>query len=398
MKPSLSIGIFLLVTLLLSGCQQDSTSTPEQAGLAPEVSYIRVSASEYRFDTLMQGRVVASMMAEVRPQVSGIIKQRLFTEGDTVEEGQILYLIDPAPYEAAYNEAKADLSSARAVLQAAEVKHKRYANLVKVDGVSRQDADDARADYLEALADIEKYQAALETARINLEYTKVRAPISGHIGISSVTQGALVTAEQDTALATIRALDPVYVDMTKSSKELLKLRKLLKESGIKEGTASVSLILEDGSTYEHNGELKMQEIAVDASTGTVTLRAEFPNPDSLLLPGMFVRTRVNEAVDENAILVPQQGVYQSGSGEMYAYVITADNTIEKRDLEVAEASGNKWLIASGLSVGDRLLVEGSGKVRPGSEVRPVAVTIDENGVVTELPNQVTDTPSVQGGA
>lgn len=397
MKHPTWISGLLLVATFLSGCQQE-TAPAQAPGLAvPEVSYISVTTSEHSMDTQMQGRVVASLVAEVRPQVSGIIKQRLFTEGSTVEEGQLLYQIDPASYQAAYNEARANLNSAKAVVETARLKDQRYASLAKVEGVSQQDADDAHAEYLEAVAEVEKYQAALETARINLEYTKVKAPISGHIGISSVTQGALVTAEQETALATIRTLDPIHVDMVKSSKSLLTLKQMLQKQNIKEGTTSVSLTLEDGSEYPLNGELKMQEVAVDAATGSVTLRAEFPNPDGLLLPGMFVRTRVNDAVDEDAILVPQQGVYQSGSGGMYAYVIGSGNKIEKRILETVSAEGNQWVVASGLQAGDKLLVEGSSKVRPGIEVKPVEVQLDNNGTVVTLSEPAEATPSSQGG-
>ncbi len=396
MKYPLQISFLLLMAGLLAACQQDSAPAPTTA--IPEVSYIRVTSSEHSIETEMQGRVVASLSAEVRPQVTGIIKQRLFTEGSTVEEGQVLYQIDPATYQAAFNEAKANLNSARATVESARLKDERYASLARVEGVSQQDADDAHAAYLEAVANVEKYQAALETARIDLEYTKVKAPISGHIGISSVTPGALVTADQDTALATIRALDPIHVDMVKSSKALLKLRQMMRDEDVKAGATSVSLTLEDGSDYPLDGTLKMQEVAVDESTGTVTLRAEFPNPDGLLLPGMFVRTRVNDAVDENAILVPQQGVYQSGSGGMYAYVINAEDKIEKRDVVTVNAEGNRWVIASGLSVNDRLLVEGSGKVGPGSQVKPVEVQMDDNGMVVGLSEPAAeDTSSTQGG-
>jgi membrane fusion protein (multidrug efflux system) len=395
MKNSIFIGGLLLTAVALSGCQQASEQAPK--AMVPEVSYITVNTSTYKMETKMQARVVASRVAEVRPQVGGIIQKRLFTEGNTVEEGQLLYQIDPATYEAAYNEAKATLNSAKATVKTTKLKDERYANLVKIEGISQQDADDAHADYLEAQADIQMYEAALETARINLEFTKVKAPISGNIGISTVTQGALVTAEQTDELATIRTLDPIYVDMTRSSKELLKLRQMISKSGIKKGTANVSLVLEDGSIYSHEGQLKMQEVAVDTSTGAVILRAEFPNPEGLLLPGMFVRTQVNEALDENAILAPQQGIYQSGSGDMYAYIIGDDNKIERRTVETSNVSGNKWVVTSGLSVNDKLLVEGSGKVRPGSEVKPVEVEMNSDGDMVSVVGTNKDTTSMQGG-
>lgn len=402
MKTPVYMSGLLLVATLLSGCQQDSAPAPEAR--VPEVSYIEVTPSEYPIVTEMQGRVTASLSAEVRPQVGGILKSREFVEGDSVEAGQVLYQIDSASYQAAYNEARANLKSAQAVVASARLKDERYQSLLEIEGIAKQDADDAHADYLSALADVEKYKAALESARIDLEYTRIKAPISGRIGISSVTPGALVTADQDSALATIRTLDPIYVDMTKSSKELLKLRRMLESNGVEKSVAEVSLLLEDGTEYDQTGQLKMQEIAVDESTGSVTLRAEFPNPDGLLLPGMFVRTQVHEGIDKNAILVPQQGVYQSNSGGMYAYVIGVDNRIEKRDLETAAAAGNQWLVTSGLSVKDHLLVEGSGKVGPGSEVKPVAVQLDSQGAVVELSSSTEDgasapnDASTQGGA
>jgi len=386
------IGLLIIVSLL-SGCEEQS-STPSTARVT-EVSYINVTSTEHKIDTKLQGRVTASMVAEVRPQVSGIIQKRLFTEGQMVEQGQTLYQIDPETYEAAYNEAKDTLNSAKATVATAKLKDERYANLLKIEGVSQQDADDAHAAHLEAKANIEMYEAALETARINLEYTKVLAPISGRIGISTVTQGALVTAQQDTALATIRTLDPIYVDMTKNSKALLKLRKLMRENNIKEGTTDVALTLEDGSDYELAGELKMQEVAVDASTGAVTLRAEFSNPDGLLLPGMFVRATVSEAVDENAILVPQQGIYHEATGAAFAYVINQDNQVEKRIVETINAVGNKWLLDNGLSVNEKLLVEGSGKVAQGSTVKPVQVEMNSAGtMVTVVDSNATNVSSL----
>ncbi|GAA6184025.1 MULTISPECIES: efflux RND transporter periplasmic adaptor subunit [Alteromonadaceae] len=395
MKSSISIVGLLTVVTLLSGCQQESA--PPKTASVPVVSYVAVTTGEHKIDTKMQGRVVASSIAEVRPQVGGIVQQRLFNEGNTVEKGELLYQIDPATYQAAYNEAKANLNSAKASLETAKLKDERYANLLKFEGVSQQDADDVHATYLEAKANIEKYEAALASASINLEFTKVTAPISGHIGISNVTQGALVTAQQTTALATIRKLDPIYVDMTKSSKELLKLRQMLGSKGISEGTTEVSLTLEDGSEYDHKGQLKMQEVSVDASTGTVTLRAEFPNPNGLLLPGMFVRTQVNEAVNQHAILVPQQGIYHSATGEAYAYVIGENNLVEKRTVETVNAVENKWLISSGLSENDKLLVEGAGKVRPGSEVKPVLVEMTEQGTMITVVKQDQNSSSVQVG-
>ena len=373
MKDSMRIGGLLLLASLLAACQQGNT--PANKAMVPDVSYISVTTNVHKINHKMPARVVASQVAEVRPQVSGIVHQRLFEEGSMVKKGQLLYQINPAPFQSVYNEAKANLNSAKASLETATLKDKRYANLLGQKGISQQDADDARAAYLEAQANIEKYQAALETAAINLEFTKVKASISGHIGISNVTQGALVTAGQASPLATIHTLDPIYVDMKKSSAELLKLRTLLRSDNIKPGSTDVMLTLGDGSQYESLGQLKMQEVAVDTATGSITLRAEFSNPDNLLLPGMFVRTTVNEAIDEHAILVPQQGIYHNANGSAYAYIINDNNLIEKRSVETINAVDNNWLIASGLAVNDKLLVEGTVKVRPGSEVKPIEITL-----------------------
>jgi len=373
MKDSMRIGGLLLLASLLAACQQGNT--PTNKAMVPDVSYISVTTNVHKINHEMPARVVASQVAEVRPQVSGIVHQRLFEEGSMVKKGQLLYQINPAPFQSVYNEAKANLNSAKASLETATLKDKRYANLLGQKGISQQDADDARAAYLEAQANIEKYQAALKTAAINLEFTKVKASISGHIGISNVTQGALVTAGQASPLATIHTLDPIYVDMKKSSAELLKLRTLLRSDNIKPGSTDVMLTLGDGSQYESLGQLKMQEVAVDTATGSITLRAEFSNPDNLLLPGMFVRTTVNEAIDGHAILVPQQGIYHNANGSAYAYIINDNNLIEKRSVETINAVDSDWLIASGLAVNDKLLVEGTVKVRPGSEVKPIEITL-----------------------
>lgn len=245
---------------------------------------------------------------------------------------------------------------------------------MKIDGVSKQDMEDAKASYLQAVASVEAKKAALQTARINLEYTKIKAPISGRIGTSSVTVGALVTANQTTALATIRTLDPIYVDLTQSSTQLLKLRALLEQQGIKQGSTKLALKLEDGSMYKQNGTLQFQEIAVDESTGSVTLRATFPNPDGVLLPGMYVRTLVDEAVNSAAILVPQQAIQRDPKGNATAFIVTADNKVEKRVVVTERAIGDTWLVNSGLNAGDRVIVEGVNKVRVGDVVRVVDVT------------------------
>lgn len=385
-KYSIGMGGLVLAAALLSGCED--ASAPAKSMNVPAVSYVSVSTRTHNIDTKMQARVVASRMAEVRPQVSGIIQKRLFEEGSLVKKGQLLYQIDPATFQSIYNEAKANLNSAKASLEIAELKDKRYSNLLGQKGISQQDADDAHSTYLEAKANIEKYQAALETAEINLEFTKVKASITGHIGISNVTEGALVTTAQATPLATIHKLDPIYVDMKKSSTELLKLRQIMRDKNVKQGTTEVVLTLEDSSNYDQKGILKMQEVAVDAATGTVTLRAEFPNPDSVLLPGMFVRAKVNEAIDENAILVPQQGIYHSATGDAYAYLINDENKIERHNVKTLSAVDNLWVISDGLSAGDKLLVEGTVKVRPGSQVKPIEVKMDSNGSMITVKEEI----------
>lgn len=381
------IGL-LAISSVLSSCQDNSQLAYQgQKSTAVDISYVKVVGSEYQMNTKLQGRVTASLSAQVRPQVSGIVEQRLFIEGAAVEKGQLLYRIEPRVYQAAYNQAQADLTSAEATVNSAKLKNERYSNLLKIEGVSQQDADDAKAAYLQAKANIAKYQAALESAKINLDYSQIKAPISGHIGISNVTPGTLVTADQTTALATIRALDPIYVDVVQSSSELLKLRQLLQNSQLQTAGAQVSLELEDGSAYPLQGSLKMREVAVDEATGSVTLRAEFANPDGLLLPGMFVRAQVNQAKDSHAILVPQQAIYHDARGGAYAYTIDQNNKVESRTVVAQRAENSQWLITSGLSENDKLLVEGSSKVKPGSEVNPIEVILADDGTATDVAKQ-----------
>jgi len=313
----------------------------------------------------------------VRPQVDGIIKQRLFTEGAEVKAGQVLYQIDPASYQASYDQAAAQLKNAQATVQSTRLKSQRYAALVKENGVSQQDADDAKAAYLAAVASVAQYQAALETARINLAYTQVRAPIAGRIGISSVTPGALVTASQSDALATIRALDPIYVDLTQSSAQLLKLRR--QQAALQRGAVTpVAIKLEDGTPYAHAGKLELTEVAVDEATGSVTLRAVFPNPEHELLPGMYVHATVDNGVDPKAILAPQQGITRNAKGEATALVVDEQNNVAQRTVSAERVVGSNWLIGSGLNEGDRLIVEGTSKATIGAAVKPVEVSVDKN--------------------
>ena len=362
-----------VVAALLAGCG----GTHQQGARPPtQVGYVTLAAQPVTLRAELTGRTTASLVSDVRPQVSGIIKARLFTEGAQVKAGQVLYQIDPAPYQAAYDAARADLASAEAAVLNTALKDQRYAELRQIEGVSKQDAHDAASTHTQAVAAVAQKKAALETARINLEYTQVRAPISGRIGISAVTPGALVTAGQDAALSTIRSLDPMYVDVTQSSAQLLELRRQLAAGGAKPGGTKVSLKLEDGSQYPLAGVLKFQEVAVDESTGSVTLRAEFPNPQDVLLPGMFVRAEVEEGVQPDGILAPQQGVTHNDRGQATALVVDAQGKVEQRTLEVGQTQGSAWRVIHGLSDGDRLIVEGSGKVRAGDKVTAVAVNPD----------------------
>ncbi|ESE26730.1 multidrug efflux periplasmic linker protein BpeA [Escherichia coli 910096-2] len=369
------IATSVVAMLLLSGCDNTHTQSNNSSPSETEVGVVTLKSQPVSVVSELTGRTSAALSAEVRPQVGGIIQKRLFKEGDLVKAGQPLYQIDAASYQAAWNEARAALQQAQALVKADCQKAQRYARLVKENGVSQQDADDAQSTCAQDKASVEAKKAALETARINLDWTTVTAPISGRIGISSVTPGALVTASQDTALTTIRGLDTMYVDLTRSSVDLLRLRK--QSLATNSDTMSVSLILEDGTTYSEKGRLELTEVAVDESTGSVTLRAIFPNPQQQLLPGMFVRARVDEGVMENAILAPQQGVTRDAKGNANALVVNKDNKVEQRTLETGETYGDKWLVLNGLHNGDRLIVEGSAKVTSGQTVK--AVEVQANG-------------------
>jgi membrane fusion protein (multidrug efflux system) len=322
----------------------------------------------------LSGRISPQMVAEVRPQVGGIIQKRLFTEGSEVKAGEPLYQIDPATYQAAHASAKAALAKADANGFALRQRSERYKQLVAISAVSRQEYDDATAALKQAEADIETGKAAVETARINLAYTRIIAPIAGRIGRSTVTPGALVTANQVTALATIQQLDPVYVDVTQSSADLLRLKRNLASGELKgndPGQAKVKLILEDNSAYPLEGILKFSEVTVDQSTGSVTLRAQFPNPNQLLLPGMFVSALIQEGVREQVILVPQRGVSRDPAGNAVALVAGEKDVVERRMVKTERTVGDAWLVTDGLQAGERVIVEGIQRVRPGVTVKVV---------------------------
>jgi membrane fusion protein (multidrug efflux system) len=320
----------------------------------------------------LPGRTNPYQVSDVRPQISGIIKARLFEEGSDVRAGQLLYRIDPAPYQAAYDQAVAQLANARAVLVSAKLKAARYADMVKINAVSQQDADDAKAASDEADASVRQQQAAVESARINLAYTRVTAPIGGRIGASSFTKGALVTNGQTSALATIQKLDPIYVDVAQTAAELLSLKDDLARTPVSGGGAPVRLRLGDGRDYPIEGRLQFTDVTVDQNTGSVTLRAIFPNPRGELLPGMYVRAQVTEGVDPHGILAPQQAVSHDEMGRPTAIVVDGHGLAQARVLEVAGVIGNQWRVTSGLSPGDRLIVVGGANAKPGQPVKVVA--------------------------
>lgn len=369
------LSLTLLLTGTLTACQEQH----KPAATDPTVGVVKVTQQVLPLTLMLQGRTVASLSAEVRPQVGGIIQQRLFTEGAKVNAGDVLYQIDAASYAATYAKAEADLRTALATQEAARLKDQRYQALLQDKSVSHQDAEDAHAAFMEADASVAGYQAALQSARIDLERTKITAPISGYIGISNVTPGALVSAAQTTALTTINTLDPMNVDLNESSKDLLELRKMLSRAGVVKGNANVSLILEDGSEYPYEGQLKVREVSVDRSTGSVVLRAQFANPDDILLPGMFVRAKLAVAVDQHGIKVPQQGISRDNQGHAYALVVDKDGKIAKRMVTTEQAIGDQWVISAGLAAGDMLVVEGSNKVRVGQTVKAETVVLDTTG-------------------
>ncbi len=359
--------------LVFSGCKQEEQHAA-QARPAPEVAVVTTAKEPVVLTTELPGRTTAYLDAEVRPQVSGILLKRLFEEGQDVKEGEVLYQIDPARYEAEFARTKASLAMAEAEVPALRARVERYKSACGERAVSQQAYDEAVAALDQATATVEARKAEVQAAQIDLSYTRITAPIAGRIGKSHVTVGALVTANQAQALATIRQFDPVYVDVTQSSAELLRLRRDLEKGDLTssgEGERKVRLQLEDGTPYPLEGTLQFRDIEVDPTTGSYTLRIVFPNPDHLLLPGMFVRAVVQEGVLPEAVLVPQQGVSRNPKGEPVALIVDDSNTVQQRMLTLNRAIGNKWLVEEGLSEGDRVIVEGMLNVRPGANVRVV---------------------------
>lgn len=379
-----------VLALALAGCgNQSGAETPGKKPL-PEVAVMVVAPQSLTLTTELSGRTAPHLVAEVRPQVGGILQKRLFTEGAVVQEGDILYQIDPATYRAAYASAKAALGMAEANLLPAQNKADRYRGLAEAKAVSQQGYEDAVAAHLLAKAEVEAARAALDVARINLDYTSVKAPIAGRIGRSSMTTGALVTANQAQSLATIQQLDPIYVDVTQSSSDLLRLKHNIASGVLQDSSAAkapVSLKLSDGSSYPQQGTLEFSEVSVDQSTGSVTLRTLFPNPDQLLLPGMFVRAVIEEGVDPQAILVPQRGVTRDQAGNALVMVVDAEDKMAARPIQVVRTVGDNWLVSEGLQAGDRVIMEGLQKARPGTPVKVVPFEAQTTGKQSQVPSK-----------
>lgn len=360
----LPLSGFIVCAALLTGC--DGQENPQQHAQAPQVSVHIVKSAPLAVTTELPGRTDAYRVAEVRPQVSGIILHRNFTDGSDVKAGESLYQIDPATYQAAYDNAKGELVKAQAAANIAHLTVKRYVPLVGTQYVSKQEYDQAVATAQQADASVVAAKAGVESARINLAYTKVTSPINGRIGKSSVTEGALVTNGQATALATVQQLDPIYVDVTQSSSDFMRLKQ---QTSLQKGdTSSVELLMENGQPYPLKGTLQFSDVTVDESTGSITLRALFPNPQHMLLPGMFVRARIDEGTQPDAILVPQQGVTRTPRGDATVLVVNEKNQVESRTVVAPQAIGDRWLITEGLKNGDRVIISGLQKVRPGVTV------------------------------
>ncbi|WP_454690020.1 efflux RND transporter periplasmic adaptor subunit [Achromobacter aloeverae] len=372
-----AVAAIAALTLALAACGKQDQAP--QAG-KPTVGVVTLKTQPVSLTTELPGRTSAFRIAEVRPQVNGIVLKRTFIEGGSVKAGQQLYQIDPALYQATLDSNRAALARAQATLKTAGLLAQRYKPLVETRAISRQTYDDAVASRDQAAADVQSAKAAVDTARINLVYTRVLSPIEGIIGRSTVTEGALVTANQTNALASVQQIDPIYVDVVQSSTQLLRLQDQLSKGLIKraegEQAAQVGLTLEDGSQYNQQGKLQFSEITVDQSTGSVTLRAVFPNPDHRLLPGMFVRARLVDGIAQQGLLVPQKGVARSQNGTPTALVVNAQSKIELREIKTDRAIGSNWLVTDGLKAGDRVVVEGVQTARPGAEVTANEVSAD----------------------
>jgi membrane fusion protein (multidrug efflux system) len=362
--------------LLVTSCSGGGGNSAQKkgAGGPPQVGFVVVQPSNVPLVTELSGRVTAFQTSEVRPQVAGIVQRRFFTEGSIVRAGQTLYQIDPSLYQAQASEAEANLQSARATAEAARIRADRYRPLAKMEAVSQQDYTDAAAQARQAAAAVAQNSAQLRTAQINLRFTRVPAPITGRIGRSLFTEGALVTTNQADPLAVIQRLDPINVDIQQSSADMLSLRKALARGGLTPTTAVVRLRLEDGTEYGQTGTVEFSEVMVNENTGTVTLRARFPNPQGILLPGMFVRASFAQAIDTQAFLVPQAGLSRDPRGNATVYVVGPGNRAIARTVVAARTEGANWVVTQGLAAGDKVIVQGTANLRPDAEIRPVPYT------------------------
>lgn len=372
MKKNILIFLFCAFIINSYSCKKDAGQVLQKS--IPEVGVSIIKSDSVTLTSILPGRIAPLRIAEVRPQVSGIIKKRYFKEGSEVKAGEILYQIDSATYEATLANAKASLAKAEASLPSIRQKVERYKELLPMNGISKQDYEDALALLKQVEAEILYWQAAVKNAEINLGYTRITAPISGRIGKSNVTEGALVTANQVLPLTTIQQIDPVYIDVTQSTSELLRLKKSLEAGFLKKDPKvenKVTLILEDGRKYPLSGTLQFKDITVDPSTGSVSLRVLFPNPNNILLPGMFVRAEVFEGINKNAILIPQESVMRDPKGNPFVFVVKENDEIEQRPIIIDRAIGNKWLLQSGIKSGERIVIEGIQKIKHGDKVKVV---------------------------
>ncbi|MDV3459395.1 efflux RND transporter periplasmic adaptor subunit [Sphingomonas sp. HF-S4] len=372
-RLALVAGALLLASCGSGGQDAQKKNGRGQSGPA-QVGYVVVQPTSVPMVVELSGRVTAFQSSEVRPQVAGLVQRRFFTEGAIVRAGQTLYQIDPSLYQAQASEAQANLESARATAEAAKIRADRYRPLAKMEAVSQQDYTDAAAQARQANAAVAQNNAQLRTAQINLRFTRVPAPITGRIGRSLVTEGALVTTNQADPMAVIQRLDPIFVDIQQSSAEMLALRKSLAKGGLAPGSATVRLKLEDGSDYGRTGTVEFSEVVVNANTGTVTLRARFENPEGLLLPGMFARASFAQAIDTQAFLVPQAALSRDPRGNATVYVVGPGNRAAARTVVANRTSGANWVVTQGLAPGDKVIVQGTANLRPDAEIRPVPAT------------------------
>ncbi len=383
------ILIFFLIAF--AGCGHKEGDSKQAGGFpAPEVGVVTVSSEKLPMTTELPGRIEALRVAEVRARATGIILKRMFTEGSDVNAGDVLFQIDPSPLQASYDNAQANFAKAQATLTQAQSRANRYKALVDVNAVSKQEYDDANASVLQAQAEIQSAQADKEMASLNLGYATVTAPISGRIGTAKVTEGTLVSQNEATPMATIQQLDPIYFDFTQSSTDILRLRRSFDQGllqSVAPGQAKVTLLLEDGTTYAYPGKLLFSDITVNPATGMIALRAEFPNAEHILLPGMFARAQFEQAINTEATTVPQRGVFLGPNGTATVMVVAAEDKVESRTIKLSSAVGDKWIVSEGLKAGDRVIVEGLQKIKPGTVVKPIPFS---------PPMDSTSTSSAQG--